>query len=88
MSQSLEAAREYGVRVYFASLILLSNLIISLKFESGTVSAEFENKDYTFDFRYRDPWKWIVNLVTDPSLANSIVWFPSQKVLHDNGKVT
>jgi hypothetical protein len=53
-----------------------------------TVSAEFESTTYSFDFRYRDPWKWVVDLVTDPSLADVIVWHPSQKLLHDNGKVS
>ncbi|KAJ7744400.1 hypothetical protein B0H16DRAFT_1727331 [Mycena metata] len=38
-------------------------------FETGQISAEFEGKEYTFEFQYRDPWKWIVELVTDPLLA-------------------
>jgi Plavaka transposase len=64
------------------------DLIVKRQFQSGTVSADFENVTYTFNFRYRDPWKWVVDLITDPSLADTIVWYPSQKFLHEDGRVT
>jgi len=43
---------------------------------------------HTFNFSFHDPWKWILDLVTDPTLASSIIWYPVKKILHENGKTT
>ncbi|KIJ28994.1 hypothetical protein M422DRAFT_136764, partial [Sphaerobolus stellatus SS14] len=45
-------------------------------------------KSYTFQFRYRDPWEWLVHLVTDLTLSTSIMWYPVEKYLHDGGTIT
>ncbi|KAJ7082343.1 hypothetical protein C8R43DRAFT_1092786 [Mycena crocata] len=52
------------------------------------VNAEFEGESYTFEFQYRDPWKWMLDLVTDPSLASYFKWYPVQKFLHEDGRIT
>ncbi|KAJ7768112.1 hypothetical protein DFH07DRAFT_1008731 [Mycena maculata] len=59
-----------------------------IQFETGEISADFEGKTYTFQFQYRDPWKWILELVTDPSLAPHFKWYPVRKFLHDDGRKT
>ncbi|KIJ48975.1 hypothetical protein M422DRAFT_161935, partial [Sphaerobolus stellatus SS14] len=56
------------------------------QFKDGEVTHEFRGKSYTFQFRYRDPWEWLVHLVTDPTLSTSIMWYPVEKCLHD-GKI-
>lgn len=52
------------------------------------MSAEYNEKTYTFEFRYRDPWQWLCGLVTDLELCKSIAWYPVHKYLHDNERVT
>ncbi|KAF8582961.1 hypothetical protein K439DRAFT_1617875 [Ramaria rubella] len=60
----------------------------NVQFQSGTVMATFNGEEHTFEFQFRDPWKWILNLTTDPSLASSILWYPVEKTLHENGTQT
>ncbi|KAK6971572.1 hypothetical protein R3P38DRAFT_3413228 [Favolaschia claudopus] len=45
----------------------------------------FEGEVRHFEFYYRDPWEWILELATDPSLANDIVWYPCRKYLVVDG---
>ncbi|KIJ28337.1 hypothetical protein M422DRAFT_270406 [Sphaerobolus stellatus SS14] len=59
-----------------------------VQFEIGEVSHIFRGKTYTFKFQYRDPWKWLLDIVTDPTLADSILWYPVEKYLHQNGRIT
>ncbi|KAJ7696268.1 hypothetical protein B0H17DRAFT_929612 [Mycena rosella] len=59
-----------------------------LQFETVKISAEFEGREYQFEFQYRDPWKWILELVTDASLAPHFNWYPVKKLLHDDGRTT
>ncbi|KIJ46707.1 hypothetical protein M422DRAFT_249872 [Sphaerobolus stellatus SS14] len=35
-----------------------------------------------------DLWEWLVDLVTDPTLADSIMWYPIEKYLHHGSKIT
>ncbi|KIJ36129.1 hypothetical protein M422DRAFT_261454 [Sphaerobolus stellatus SS14] len=58
------------------------------QFKDGEVTHEFQGKSYTFHFKYRDPWEWLVDLVTDPTLSNSIMWYPVEKFLHNGSKIT
>ncbi|KAJ7718510.1 hypothetical protein B0H14DRAFT_3170816 [Mycena olivaceomarginata] len=56
-----------------------------VQFQTGEVEAEFEGVPYKFEFQYRDPWKWIVDLLSDPTLADKIHWYPVQKFLVKDG---
>ncbi|KAJ7932238.1 hypothetical protein B0H13DRAFT_1857073 [Mycena leptocephala] len=52
-----------------------------LKFQTGHVEADFDGVTYEFEFQYRDPWKWIVDLLSDPTLASNTHWHPVRKFL-------
>lgn len=41
---------------------------------STTISGTLDGKVQTFTFDYRDPWKWILSLVQDKSLAPMSMW--------------
>ncbi|KAJ7099049.1 hypothetical protein C8R43DRAFT_907621, partial [Mycena crocata] len=41
----------------------------------------FKGEIWHFTFCYRDPWDWLVDLVSDSTLADEIVWYPSRKYL-------
>lgn len=58
------------------------------KFQEGKVVHNFKGKDYTFTFQYRDPWRCVLDIVTDPTLAESISWYPVEKWLYHSGRVT
>ncbi|KAF8516875.1 hypothetical protein JB92DRAFT_3082636 [Gautieria morchelliformis] len=58
------------------------------QFQEDSISATFEGIKKTFDFHFRDPWKWLLHLVTDPTLASSIIYYPVKKILHENGTST
>ncbi|KAF8523994.1 hypothetical protein JB92DRAFT_2827152 [Gautieria morchelliformis] len=57
-------------------------------FQKDSITATYEGIEYTFDFQFRDPWKWIRDLVTDPSLSSSLILYPVKKFLHANGRIT
>ncbi|KAJ7651757.1 hypothetical protein B0H17DRAFT_1215217 [Mycena rosella] len=38
--------------------------------------------------KYRDPWKWIDDLLSDLSLSSDIHWYPAQKFLCEDGVTT
>ncbi|KIJ57372.1 hypothetical protein M422DRAFT_148910 [Sphaerobolus stellatus SS14] len=59
-----------------------------VKFESGEVSHTFKGRTHTFKFQYRDPWKWLLDIVTDPTLSDSILWYPVEKYLNQNRRIT
>ncbi|KAF8520305.1 hypothetical protein JB92DRAFT_3285845 [Gautieria morchelliformis] len=58
------------------------------QFQEDSISATFEGIKKTFDFHFRDPWKWLLHLVTDLTLASSIIYYPVKKILHENGTST
>ncbi|GJE89869.1 hypothetical protein PsYK624_059800 [Phanerochaete sordida] len=62
--------------------------IFTVKFQTGSVSAVHDGTEYTFKFPYRDPWAWILELVTDKSLLDSIMWWPVKKYLVTGWKET
>ncbi|KIJ50224.1 hypothetical protein M422DRAFT_245466 [Sphaerobolus stellatus SS14] len=37
---------------------------------------------------YRDPWKWLLDIITDPTLSDLIMWYPVEKYLHQDSRVT
>ncbi|KIJ48583.1 hypothetical protein M422DRAFT_162395 [Sphaerobolus stellatus SS14] len=56
-------------------------------FQSGEVKHMFKGKLCVFKFEYRDPWKWLLDIVTDTTLSESIMWYPVEKYLHQNGRI-
>ncbi|KAJ7201091.1 hypothetical protein GGX14DRAFT_659051 [Mycena pura] len=72
MEKTLAAARKYAI----------------VQFQTGEVEADFQGKTYKYEFQYRDPWKWVVDLLSDPTLADDIHWFPEQNFLVENGVET
>ncbi|KAJ7875714.1 hypothetical protein B0H14DRAFT_2568563 [Mycena olivaceomarginata] len=56
-----------------------------VQFQTGHVEADFDGVTYKFEFQYRDPWKWIVDLLSDPTLASDIHWHPVRKFLFKDG---
>ncbi|KAJ7253263.1 hypothetical protein C8J57DRAFT_1660481 [Mycena rebaudengoi] len=61
------------------SRITLKNAGDMNQFKRGTVSETFEGQTYSFEFSYRDPWEWILDIVTDPTLADALLWYPVEK---------
>ncbi|KAJ7615573.1 hypothetical protein FB45DRAFT_690887, partial [Roridomyces roridus] len=56
-----------------------------VQFKCHEFDEEFEGETHHFRFYYRDPWEWLVGLLTDPTLADDIVWFPCRKYLVIDG---
>nr|GAT50600.1 predicted protein [Mycena chlorophos] len=56
-----------------------------VEFQSYELEEDIDGERRTFTIRFRDPWQWILELVTDPSLANDIVWYPHRKYLVIDG---
>ncbi|KAJ7850594.1 hypothetical protein B0H13DRAFT_1644420, partial [Mycena leptocephala] len=52
-----------------------------VQFQTEHVEADFDGVTYEFEFQDRDPWKWIVDLLSDPTLASNIHWHPVRKFL-------
>jgi len=38
------------------------------------VSGTYQGKNFVFEFQYRDPWEYVLNLVQDKSLASVSCW--------------
>jgi hypothetical protein len=51
------------------------------------VEHTFQNYQHVFQFKFRDSWSWIVDLLTDATLSAKIMWYPVQKYLHDGFKI-
>ena len=49
-------------------------ILTCVQFQSASVSAKFQEKEYNYRFEYRDIWEWIVSLVCDSSLSTSSHW--------------
>ncbi|KIJ38584.1 hypothetical protein M422DRAFT_176350 [Sphaerobolus stellatus SS14] len=58
-----------------------------MQFREGEITHEFQGQPHTFKFKYRDPWEWLVDIVTDPTLASSIIWYPVEKYLHHGNMI-
>ncbi|KAJ7107381.1 hypothetical protein C8R44DRAFT_528978, partial [Mycena epipterygia] len=57
----------------------------SYVFHEHEFEETFDGEIYRFRFFYRDPWDWLLDLVSDPTLADDIVWYPSRKYLVIDG---
>ncbi|KAJ7892470.1 hypothetical protein B0H14DRAFT_2560177 [Mycena olivaceomarginata] len=56
-----------------------------VQFQRGEVEADFQGTTYKFEFQYRDPWQWMVDLLSDPTLTEHIHWYPAQKFVCKDG---
>ncbi|KAJ7713580.1 hypothetical protein B0H14DRAFT_2644754 [Mycena olivaceomarginata] len=52
-----------------------------VEFHEHKFKEMFDGEVYHFRFFYRNPWDWLLDLVSDPTLANNIVWYPSRNTL-------
>ncbi|KIJ52075.1 hypothetical protein M422DRAFT_157094, partial [Sphaerobolus stellatus SS14] len=57
-------------------------------FRDGQVEHIFQSRKYTFNFKFRDTWEWILDLVCDPMLSEQIMWYPVQKFLNNGFRIT
>jgi hypothetical protein len=55
------------------------------QFREHEFEETFEGELWRFKFYYRDPWDWLLDLVSDPTLTDEIVWYPSRKYLVVDG---
>ncbi|KIJ29756.1 hypothetical protein M422DRAFT_188008, partial [Sphaerobolus stellatus SS14] len=66
--------------------------LISMKnfadFQDSLAAARHFSVQYHFTFKYRDPWRWLLDIVTDPTLSQSIIWYPEEKYLHQGSRIT
>ncbi|KAJ7700284.1 hypothetical protein B0H14DRAFT_3034133 [Mycena olivaceomarginata] len=56
-----------------------------VEFREHEFEETFEGELWRFKFYYRDPWDWLLDLVSDPTLTDEIVWYPSRKYLVVDG---
>ncbi|KAJ6474054.1 hypothetical protein C8R47DRAFT_1076489 [Mycena vitilis] len=56
-----------------------------VEFREHEFEATFEGEPWHFKFFYRDPWDWLLDLVSDPTLIDEIAWYPSRKYLVIDG---
>ncbi|KAJ7217054.1 hypothetical protein GGX14DRAFT_358335 [Mycena pura] len=56
-----------------------------VEFESDQLTEEIDAEERAFTIRFRDPWQWVLEVVTDASLADDIVWYPYRKYLVVDG---
>ncbi|KAJ6499836.1 hypothetical protein DFH09DRAFT_1336383 [Mycena vulgaris] len=56
-----------------------------VEFHEHKFDEVFEDEIHHFRFFYRNPWDWLLDLVSDPTLADDIVWYPSRKYLVIDG---
>ncbi|KIJ31648.1 hypothetical protein M422DRAFT_266678 [Sphaerobolus stellatus SS14] len=66
--------------------------LISMKnfanFQDSLAAARHFSVQYHFTFKYRDPWRWLLDIVTDPTLSQLIIWYPEEKYLHQGSRIT
>ncbi|KAJ7497907.1 hypothetical protein B0H11DRAFT_2189979 [Mycena galericulata] len=55
------------------------------EFREHEFDEMFDDEGYHFRFFYGNPWDWLLDLVSDPTLADDIVWYPSRKYLVVDG---
>ncbi|KZT31507.1 hypothetical protein SISSUDRAFT_1067699 [Sistotremastrum suecicum HHB10207 ss-3] len=58
------------------------------EFQLASAEVKVMGETVKFQFYWRDPWEWIQTLVTDPSLASEIRWYPRRKFYHDGQRRT
>ncbi|KAK7029277.1 hypothetical protein R3P38DRAFT_3314735 [Favolaschia claudopus] len=58
---------------------------LGVNFSQRTVAAELWGEQKTYTFCFRDPWQWILSLVTDPGLARVSEWQSRQLFYCENG---
>ncbi|KIJ46695.1 hypothetical protein M422DRAFT_249859 [Sphaerobolus stellatus SS14] len=56
-------------------------------FQDGVVEHTFRSHTYTFKFKFRDTWEWILDLVSDVTLSEQIMWYPVQKFLNNGFRI-
>ncbi|KAJ7136183.1 hypothetical protein C8R44DRAFT_609077, partial [Mycena epipterygia] len=56
-----------------------------VEFREDEFEEMFEGELWRFKFFYRDLWDWLFDLVSDPTLIDEIVWYPSRKYLVIDG---
>jgi hypothetical protein len=90
LQTSLSAARRFGIQVCFTLYIYIfvKSIDMLLKFTDGDVNHVFRGQTFTFKFKYRNPWLWLLDLLCDPTLCDKIMWFPVQKILNNGYKTT
>lgn len=76
----------YVVHSRSPNSIVLDRVFL-LQFQTGSVTVKFRNEDHTFEFPYRSPLKWLIDVVTDSNLAQDILWYPIKKYLCKENKV-
>jgi hypothetical protein len=82
MKNSLVKARQYGIQVSCTICDLDSFLLtrLSYQFTTDKVSAIYRGERFEFEFQYRDPWEYVLNLIQDPSLASVSSWNSVRKI--------
>ncbi|KAJ7199478.1 hypothetical protein GGX14DRAFT_572859 [Mycena pura] len=55
-----------------------------VNFRSHTINPELWGEIKHYTFYYRDPWEWILSLVTDPSLARLSTWKSQRKFYRED----
>jgi len=56
-----------------------------MQFKAGKVTHDFHGVSYTYEFKYRDPWEWLLDILCDPTFCHSIMWYP---VEHQGANIT
>ncbi|KIJ39215.1 hypothetical protein M422DRAFT_258104 [Sphaerobolus stellatus SS14] len=59
-----------------------------VQFEEEEITHTFRGREYKFKFRYRDPWKWMLDILTDLMLSGLIMWYPVEKYLKHGSRIT
>jgi Plavaka transposase len=76
MEKVLAKARKHTVqvRVVFTCSTMQSLIKSIEQFTSATVTGTLDGNVHSFTFEFRDPWKWILSLIRDESLAPMNMW--------------
>ncbi|KAF7314762.1 hypothetical protein MKEN_00950200 [Mycena kentingensis (nom. inval.)] len=59
-----------------------------VRFQSSTVSAEYKGRTREFTFHYRDIWDWMVDNVTEPTLAKTAMYDSVKKYYCEGSTAT
>ncbi|KAK7020981.1 hypothetical protein R3P38DRAFT_3397478 [Favolaschia claudopus] len=68
-------------------LYLAKARTLGVKFLNATVEADLWGESKKYTFYYRDPWEWILSLVTDPGLARVSQWQSRRLYYCENGEM-
>lgn len=74
MENVLSEARKYFVQVNICIFIISLVLINCFQFKTESITATYAGQPRQITFEYRDPWKWILALIQDESLAPWNMW--------------